>query len=225
MKSIDRTSNCIQVISFAGALLLAACGGSSTAVGTGGTGTGSGGTTATGGSSGTAGTGTAGTNPSDSGFSGATHGGNGIADCAGPCCRPHNEGTQCDSGDEGVFCPRSILCEGGLSIDQHLVCMIGSWTLQGESCPSLDGGVTAEGCPAAQPNDGDSCSVPDGSGSCLYHLICTPKPCDAGPPPTTSGDDAGGAAAGYACASLTGKVAFAICTDGHWATTPLGTCP
>jgi hypothetical protein len=154
---------------------------------------------------------------------GGSTGGNAGPSCFGPCCQPPQQGAMCSTSNEGQSCPSSTLCEGGLVLSQELVCRSGTWQLEGETCPGLDGGVSTEGCPAAQPRNGDPCSKGDGSGSCMYRLVCPSKPCDAGSPPTDGSSESG--ASGTACASLSGKVAFATCSGGSWSTTPLGTCP
>ncbi len=148
--------------------------------------------------------------------------GNAGPSCFGPCCQSPQQGAMCSSSNEGQSCPSATLCEGGLALSQELVCRGGIWQLEGETCPSLDGGVSAEGCPASQPHNGDPCSTPDALASCMYRLVCPPQPCDAGSPPTDGSSESG--ASGTGCASLAGKVAFAICTGDHWSTTPLGTC-
>ena len=168
--------------------------------------------------------GTSETGASGSGGSstGGNTGGNAGPDCFGPCCQSPQQGAMCSSSNEGQSCPSSTLCEGGLALSQELVCRGGTWQLEGESCPSIDGGVSADGCPASQPRNGDPCSTPDGSASCMYRLVCPPQPCDAASPVSDGSSESG--ASGTACASLSGKVAFATCSGGDWSTTPLGTC-
>lgn len=156
---------------------------------------------------------------------GGSLGGNGLpADCFGPCCQLPQQGGSCSATDEGQSCPTSTLCEGGLVLDQRLACENGTWQLQGETCPG-PGDVTAAGCPGSQPTNGDTCSMADGSAGCMYRLECAPKACDAGSTSSASDGSSGSAVSGTGCASVSGKVAFATCTDGHWSTEPLGTCP
>ncbi len=156
----------------------------------------------------------------------------GGGDCFGACCMPHTIGDSCPSSEEGQYCPTGKDCPGGLALDAKVVCQQGVWREESEPCPAIDGGVSAEGCPAVQPAPGDACSVPDGSGGCTYHLVCAPQPCDAGsatstPDSASPSSDSGdvGAGGGVGCASVSGKTAFAVCMSGRWSTEPLGTCP
>jgi hypothetical protein len=146
--------------------------------------------TAGGGSSGTAassanpGSGTGGVGSSSS------EGPPGSASCTGPCCTPPAVDSACPSTEEGMVCGGGNICPGRLNFAWQVSCRGGSWQPVGEQCPSLDGGVTAEGCPAQQPTPGTSCSLPDAEPVVMGVPVCPP----GGPPaplPGAAPEDAG----------------------------------
>jgi hypothetical protein len=171
--------------------------------------------------------------------------------CTGPCCTPPALGSSCPSADDGTMCPGGNFCPGGLLFGWQVVCRGGTWQTFGEPCPRLDGGVTAQGCPAKQPMPGDPCMSAEGgvvpgvpvcppggppaSGgdaavlcalplvlSCQYVLECAPTTCDAGPAPPQPE----GGTTTPVCATLASITASATCTDNRWETTPLpASCP
>jgi hypothetical protein len=129
--------------------------------------------------------------------------------CPGPCCELPSAGDSCSSADEGVVCPGSEVCAGGLVLERSFHCRTGMWNDEGEPCPPLDGGTTADGCPAAQPANGAACAEPDGRVECGYKLSCPLAPCDSGEPAF--------------CPTEKAVSTTAVCVDGRWSTNPL-TC-
>jgi hypothetical protein len=101
--------------------------------------------------------------------------------CSGACCPLPTQGSTCLDAYDGQSCSTFAQCPGGLSLAAALACTGGSWQIVSEPCPALDGGVTADGCPARQPSAGTACSTSDGSGVCTYVLSCSLPSCDAAP--------------------------------------------
>jgi hypothetical protein len=145
--------------------------------------------------------------------------------CSGACCPFPTQGSACPDADDGQNCSTSVQCPGGLSLAAALTCTGGSWQIVSEPCPALDGGLTANGCPAQQPLSGTACFTSDGSGVCTYALTCTPS-CDAGPAASqdASASNTSSTESATVCGSIS-ETAEAVCTAGHWATEPLAPCP
>jgi hypothetical protein len=167
-------------------------------------------------------TGSAGAEPTTTQGGGNQNQGNSCS--GGACCPLPTQESACPGADEGQGCPTFIQCPGGLSLAAALTCTSGSWQILSEPCPALDGGLTAEGCPAQQPSPGAPCFTSDASGVCGYAVTCTPS-CDAAPAAVQNANQGNtSTASGSACATVS-EIAEAICTGGHWATEPLAPCP
>jgi hypothetical protein len=162
--------------------------------------------------------------PSEDGSDGAmgivNGGGGGPPVCQG-CCGNETPSSPCVTVDAGTQCPGATSCPGGLILPTTLTCLAGTWSVASGVC-GADGGVADNGCPDSQPANASPCSLPDGT-HCQYGLMCSGH-CDAGAAPEASVAD-GSATAGTGCVSTSGRVGPAICRNGMWVTTPLGTCP
>lgn len=128
-------------------------------------------------------------------------------------CMPAGTKTGDACTDEGQSCSAVEWCATGLvTDDEKMTCTSGAWQHEGPTCPA-DGALTSDGCPGAQPANGDACTV-EGA-RCHYARVCVVGACpDAG---TTDGS---------ACAPANRAFhEYATCTSGRWTTTALPACP